>query len=150
MPRNPGQEIFYQPLAPAEIKIKAANEAIAGFEKFAIDVEEPVEALLFRLYIPKVTVKKLNATCTIFLEDVTGAAQIIQEAIFEGITAASNTGPVIVERRYQPSKDATVEPERFGERSFTLKAEASSEEVLIPANTAKCVAFLQVLSLARQ
>lgn len=148
MPRDSTVELLYLPLS-AEVSPEA-KKIIPGWEKVGYDVDQPLEPILFRIYIPKVTVKKLNATFTIFIEDVTGAAQIIAEATAEGITAASNTGPVLVERRIIPAKDLTVEPEVSQIRKLTIQAEASAESFTIPANTAKCVAYLQVLGLARQ
>jgi hypothetical protein len=148
MPRAATQELLYLPLA-AEVSPEA-KKIIPGWEKVGYDVEQPLEPVIFRIYIPKVTVKKLNATFTIFIEDVTGAAQIIQEATAEGITATGSTGPVLVERRIIPAKDLTVEPEVSQVRKLTVQAEASAESFTIPANTAKCVAYLQVLGVGRQ
>jgi hypothetical protein len=148
MPREATVELLYLPLS-AEVSPEA-KKAIPGWEKVGYDAAQPFEPILFRVYIPKVTVKKLNATFTIFIEDVTGAAQIIGEATAEGITAAGNTGPVLVERRFVPGKDATVEPEVSQLRKLTVSAEASAETFTIPANTAKCVAYLQILGLGRQ
>jgi hypothetical protein len=151
--RTGTQEVLYMPLAVAGA-IKFEGKAILTdtkleFKALPYEVEYNLEPLLFRIYIPKITVKKLNATVTFYIEDVTGAAQIIAEATCEGITAASNTGPVLIERRFTPAVDATIEKELQGERKFTLQAEASAESAEIPTNTAKCVCFLQILGLGR-
>lgn len=151
MPRQPTTELAYVPLQ-AEVAAFGPAKAVlqAGWEKLLYNIDQPAEPILFRLFIPKITVKKLNATFTIFLVDVTGAAQIIQEVTNEGITAASNSSPAYVERRIVPEKDFTVEPGKEGQRSLTIEAEVSSETVTIPANTAKCLAYLQILGLGRQ
>jgi hypothetical protein len=148
MPRTSTVELLYLALsAEASPTVKAT---IPGWTEVGYDVEQPIEPILFRLVIPKISVKALNAKVTVYLEDVTGAAQIIQESTTEGITAAASTAPLIVERRIIPSKDLTIEPERSGQRKLTVSAEASAESFTIPANTAKCVAFLQILGLGRE
>ena len=140
---------LHQPLAE-EAKEFSAKGAIGGWKELLYVVENPLEPILFDIYLPKMTVKKLNAKVTFFIEDVTGAAQILQETIIEGITAAGNASPVEVQRRIIPSKDFTIEPERTGQRKLTVSAEVSAESATIPANTAKSVAYLQVLGLGRQ
>ncbi|HMD60424.1 MAG TPA: hypothetical protein VKG78_03285 [Opitutaceae bacterium] len=154
MPRTPSIELLYLPLAAEALKMGAAKEILGvgnkqPLEKLQVEIEEPAEPILFCVFIPKITVKKLNATVTFFLEDVTGAAQIIQEYLYEGIVAVKGTG-LLWECRYQPSTQATITPALQGMRSFTLQAEPSAETAEIPANTAKCVAFLQILGLGRQ
>jgi len=152
MPRNATVELLYLPM-PEEAKEKgAAKESFGGYKEIAYNVDQPLEPILFTLYVPKITVKKLNATATFFIVDVTVSAkpQIIAEATTEGITAASNTAPLVVQRRITPANDFTEEKEKEGRRLVTLEVECSSESVTIPANTAKCVAYLKIDGLARQ
>lgn len=149
MPRTSTQELIYVPLS-AEATIGAAKAVVPGWEKIAYNIDQPAEPIMFRLYIPKFTVKALNAKPTFFIVDVTGAAQIIAEATSEGITAAASAPPMLLERRIVPEKDFTVEPGKEGQRQFTVEVEVSAESITIPANTAKCVAFAQILGIGRQ
>jgi hypothetical protein len=149
MPRDATIETNYFPMTAAGA-VTAANAALAGFSGFTYDVEQAWEPLLFRVYIPKITVATLNATVTFSFVEETGAPQTLQEAIVEGITAAGNTGPVIVERRIVPEKDLTITPTLVGPRKVSVFAQASAGTATIPANTATTVAFLQILNLARQ
>lgn len=152
MPRATTVELLYLPLPEEAKEVGAAKEAFGGYKEIAYNVDQPAEPILFRLYIPKITVKKLNATVTFFVVDATvaGKTQIIAEATAEGITAASNTGPVLVERRIIPERDFTEEPGKEGRRLVTLEVECSSESVTIPKNTAKTVCFFQIMGLGRQ
>jgi hypothetical protein len=148
MPRVGTIELAYVPLA-AEATIEA-KKAIKGWEGLEVEIEQPLEPILFDIYIPQMSIKKLNATVKFFIEDVTGAAQIIQETVIEGVTAVGKASPVEVQRRYVPEKDATINPTLEGIRKFTISAEASAESATIPANTAKLIAYLHILGLARQ
>jgi hypothetical protein len=148
MPRDYSMELGFFPLT-AEVTAEGAAKAIPGWENLEYEVAQPNEPLMARLYIPQITVKKLNATVTFTIEDTTGAAQIIQTGIVEGITAASNTGPVIVEARFKPN-ELTVNPTLPILRKLTISAATSAESYTIPKNTAKLVAFVQILDLVRQ
>lgn len=153
MPRNSTVELIYVPLAGEAKEIGAAKAVLqVGWENVNYNVDQPLEPILFRLYIPKWTIKKLNATTTLFIVDATvaGKPQIVAEATSEGETAAGNLSPILVERRLVPSKDFTEEPEKEGQRKVTIEVEVSAESITVPANTAKCVAFLQILGLGRQ
>lgn len=150
MPRNSTVELLYSPALEGSAAVGAAKAVICGWKEIAYNVDEPLEPIEFTLFIPKLTVATLNATTTMFIVDVTGAAQIIAEGTAEGITAAGSTGPVIVKRRIIPEKDFTVEPGKQGRRLFTIEAEESAGTITIPANTAKTVAYVKIDGLARQ
>ena len=154
MARTPSQEVLYMPLAVAgAVKFEAKailSDTKLEFKAIPYEVEFPNEPLLFRLYAPKLTVKKAANAVVFFILDVTGASQIIAEAACEGITATKNIpAPFLMERRFTPGTDATVTPELSGERKFTLEAESAAESAEIPVNTAKCVAYFQILGLGR-
>ena len=156
MPRTPTTELQYLPVAAEEQEFKAAKEywgQLKGtkfeFKGLPLEIENPFEPILLRLVIPKIKVTKVNGLLTLFFEDVTGAAQIIQETVIGGGAATATVGGFIIERRYMPGKEATIEPELSGQRKFSIQGEVAAETVTIPANTAKCVAYWQVLGLGR-
>lgn len=156
MPRTATVELAYVPFPiEAFTSSGAAKEVITTstgikLEKINYQIDQPLEPILWTIHIPKITVKAANATVTFYLEDVTGAAQIIGEWTTEGITATTQAAPLTAQRRIIPSKDLTIEPELEGQRKWTLQVESSAETIKIPANTAKCVAFLKLDGLARQ
>lgn len=151
MPRDLTIELAYVAMVgEAVIAGKEAFAAATGWNEINYEVANPNEPLLARVYIPQVTVKKLNATGKIFIEDVTkGEAQILQEAIFEGVTAASNTGPVLCEVRFVPAA-LTKNPTYQGPRALRISGEPSAESFTVVKASATVVPFVQILNLARQ
>lgn len=154
MPRTSTVELLYMPM-PEEAKEKgAAKETFGGYKEIAYNVDQPFEPILFTLYLPKVTVKKTVTIVTFFIVDVTVAAkpQIIAEGSTENQTAGAGatTGPVLVTRRIIPAIDLVEEKEKEGRRLVSCEVEAAAESATVPANTAKCVAYLKIDGLARQ
>ncbi len=149
MPRAVTQEIFYTTVAVAKFEPTTAT-AFPELKEVTYDVEQPWEPLLFRLVIPNLEAESLNASITIAFEDLTGAAQIFQESTFAAKGVAANTYNPIVERRIVPEKDFTITPTVAGPRKLTVTLAASSGKAIVPANTAKKVAYFQILNLARQ
>lgn len=157
MPRNATIELYYLPLAAEAYAIAAAKEILGTgnkqpLEKLAIQIDQPLEPILVTFFLPTIKIKKEKATVTFFLEDVTGAAQIIQEGFAYNATAAEQVkgSSLIIQRRIIPAKDFTVEPELEGERKWTIQAEASAETAEVPVTTAKKVPFLKVDGIGRQ
>jgi hypothetical protein len=149
MPRAQTHEIYYTPVAAAKFEPTVAA-AFPELNGITYDIEQPWEPLLFRLVIPNLEIETLNAVATIAFEDETGVAQIFQESAFGGkLPAASQLG-VVVERRIVPEKDFTITPTASGPRKLKVTLAGSAGKVIIPANTAKKVAFFQILNLARQ
>lgn len=154
MPRNTSVELLYLPLIEEAKEKGAAKEVMGGYKEIAYNIDEPLEPILFTLYLPKVTVKKTVTIATFFIVDTTVAAkpQIIAEGSTENQSAGAGatTGPFILCRRVIPERDFTEEPAKQGRRTFSIEVEAAAESITVPANTAKTVAYVKIDGLARQ
>jgi hypothetical protein len=150
MPGEVNVELAYVPMVgEAVIGAKEVFAAATGWEAINFQVAYTNAPIIVELYIPQVTVKKLNATGKIFIEDFTNKeATVLQEGIFEGITAASNTGPVIVKTRFVPAqlaKNPTAE-----ERVLRITGEPSAESFTVVKASATVVPYIKIDSLQRQ
>lgn len=151
MPRAQTQELFYTPVAVAKFE-PTTTEAFVELKKVTYDVEQPWEPLLFRLVIPTIEVENAKAAATIkFLDEtVAGKSQIFQEAIFGTEGPAKGVSAIVIERRIVPERDFTEVPTAPGPRILIVELAATAGKVIVPANTAKKVAYFQIINLARQ
>jgi hypothetical protein len=152
MPRDPTSELAYVPLNANPAALTNVSAAVAGWAAVGYEVEQPQDPILVEIYIPQLTIVTLNAILTLTLVDQTVAGQFVtlQTAIAEGITAAGNTGPVIVKARFQPQNfPALSTPGLQGPRLLALNGITSAGNAQIVASAA-ITAYFQVLDLARQ
>jgi hypothetical protein len=151
MPRAQTQELFYTPVAVAKFE-PTVTEAFVELKKVVYEIEQPWEPLLFRLVLPTVEIETAKASATVkFLDEtVAGKSQIFQEAVFGTEGAAKGVSSIVVERRIVPERDFTEQPAVPGPRILIVELAASAGKVIVPANTAKKVAYFQILNLARQ
>jgi hypothetical protein len=151
MARDQTQEVFYTPVAVAKFE-PTATEAFVELKKVQYLVEQPWEPLLFRLVIPTIEVETAKASATIkFLDEtVAGKSQIFQESVIGTEGAAKQAYAWVIERRIVPERDFTEVPTQPGPRVLIVELAASAGKAIIPANTAKKVAYFQILNLARQ
>lgn len=151
MPRDATSELAFIGVNASPANITNVSAAIAPWAAVGYEVEQLADPLVCEIYIPQITVSTLNATVTFTLQDTTVAGQFVtlQTAIAEGITAAGNTGPVVVKARWQVSAFPALSVPVQGPRQLTLNAITSAGTATITASAA-IQAYLQVLDLARQ
>lgn len=151
MPRAQTHELFIANICIAKFE-PTVTEPFVELKKVVYQIEQPWEPLLFRLVIPTIEVETAKAAATIkFIDEtVAGKPQIFQESVFGTEGAAKQAYAIVVERRIVPERDFTESPSVSGPRTLIVELAASAGKAIIPANTAKKVAFFQILNLARQ
>lgn len=151
MPRAQTHEIFYTTVCVAKFE-PTTTEAFPELAKVKYQIEQPWEPLLFRLIIPTIEIENAKASFTVkFIDEtVSSKTQIFAEFISGTEGAAKGVQTVYLERRIVPERDFTEVPTTQGPRVLIVELAASAGKVIIPANTAKKVAYFQILNIARQ